>query len=72
MMVGLSIYVLVGFLLCLQHSCRFYLTNKQVLKYNKYNDIFEDSKWFYFISCLLWIFALDFLIEVKDYNEKPY
>jgi len=70
MMIGLSIYIFIGFLLCLQHSYRFYLTNRLVLKYDRYRETFADSKLFYFSSCLLWIFALDFLIEVRDYNEK--
>lgn len=36
---------------------------------NSYKDVFEDSKLFYFTCLFLWIFALDFMVEVEDYKE---
>ena len=62
-------WVLIGFTLCLQHSYRFHLKNGAVLGHKSYLDAFEDTRLFYFTCVFLWIFALDFLVEVDDYNE---
>lgn len=62
-------YLLIGFLLILQHSLRYYFKNKKVLEFNGYKNSFIDSKLFYFTAMALWPFALDYLIEVSDYND---
>lgn len=63
-------YTAIGFILVLQHSYRFYKTNKEVLGYSKYSKSLKGSKMFYFAAVFLWIFVLDFLIEVNDYNDR--
>jgi len=69
-MIEFAIYwVLIGFILCLQHSYRFYVKNKVVLKYDSYIEVFEDSKLYYFMEVFFCPFALDYLCEVKDYHE---
>lgn len=69
-MVEFTIYwTLIGFTLCLQHSYRYHLKNGEVLEHKSYFDTFDDAKLFYFTCVFLWIFALDFLVEVDDYNK---
>ncbi len=62
-------YLIIGILLVLQHSCRFYLKNRLALGMKKYSDVFKDGKIFYFTLFALWPFALDFLFEVRDFND---
>jgi len=61
------IYLLIGFILALQHFFRFYSVNS--FMYENKAALLNESKWFYLAVGLLWPLGLDFLIEVKDYKR---
>jgi hypothetical protein len=67
MYTGIFIYLLIGFVLVLQHFFRFYYVNK--FMYKSKRELLIESGYFYFALCLLWVFGIDFLIEVKDYKR---
>jgi hypothetical protein len=59
----------IGFVLCLQHSYRFYIKNKGPLNMESYLDEFAGTKRYYFACLFLWLPNIDFLADVEDHNR---
>ena len=62
MIIGILVYLLIGFILAIQHFYRSYYANKS--SYKGKICMLSESKGFYLTSVLLWPWGLDFLLFI--------
>lgn len=68
MILILTIYLSIGLALCYYNIHMECKVNRFLYKTKK--DVLFVRPWGYLIFVVLWVFAIDLLTDIKDYNQK--